>query len=73
MTAADTGFWVADYSAKGKKWINPLTAHFLNGRTSPMGYNYAAFAEAQPGTVNFEEMQKLTSSFWPAGCVPAKS
>lgn len=73
MTAADTGFWVADYSAKGKKWLSPLTAHFLNGRTSPMGYNYAAFAEAQPGTVNFEEMQKLTSSSWPAGCIPAKS
>lgn len=45
MADAKTGFWVADYSGKGEKWLNALSAHFQAGRTSPMGYNYAAFAD----------------------------
>jgi len=72
MADAKTGFWVADYSAKGEKWLNALSAHFQAGRTSPMGYNYAAFAEPQSDTVSYETMMKITSSYWPASCLPAK-
>lgn len=72
MTEVDTGFWVADYSAKGEKWLDALSAHYQSDRTSPMGYNYAAFAEPQPGSINFDAMTQITSNFWPAGCLPAK-
>jgi len=72
MADANTGFWVADYSAKGEKWLNALSAHFQSGRTSPMGYNYAAFAEPQSDTISYEAMMQITSSYWPASCLPAK-
>lgn len=72
MTEADTGFWVSDYSAKGEKWLNALSAHYLSDRTSPMGYNYAAFAEPQSGSISFDAMTQITSSFWPANCLPTK-
>jgi nitrous oxide reductase accessory protein NosL len=72
MTEADTGFWVADYSAKGEKWLNALTAHYQSDRTSPMGYNYAAFAEPPAGSISFDAMTQITSNFWPANCLPTK-
>ena len=72
MAEPGTGFWVADYSGKGEKWLNALSAHFQAGRSSPMGYNYAAFAEPQSDTVSYEAMMKITSSYWPASCLPAK-
>lgn len=72
MAEPATGFWVADYNGRGEKWLNALSAHFQAGRTSPMGYNYAAFAEPQSDTISYESMMKITSSFWPASCLPAK-
>jgi hypothetical protein len=38
-----------------------------------MGYNYAAFAEAQPGALNFEIMSQITASMWPANCLPGST
>lgn len=72
MTDVSTGFWVGDYRGKGKKWLNALTAHYQAGRTSPSGYNYAAFAEPQTDTISYAAMMKITSSYWPASCLPAK-
>ena len=72
MAEAGTRFWVADYNGKGVKWLNALSAHFQGGRTSPMGYNYAAYGEAQSDTISYEAMMKITSSTWPASCLPAK-
>ena len=73
MTHADTKFWVADYSTNGETWLNALNAHYLSGKTSPMGYNYAAFKDPQPGSIDFAAMTAITSSFWPANCLPSKS
>lgn len=70
MTASDTRFWVAAYPGGGKIWLDPQTAHFQSGHTSPMGYNYAAFASAQADSISYVDVQKLTSSFWPASCLP---
>lgn len=65
---ASTRFWVADYGSKGKTWLPALTAHYQPGRTSPMGYNYAAFATPQADTVDFDAMSKQTSNAWPTAC-----
>ncbi|MBB1076898.1 hypothetical protein HUU62_21065 [Rhodoferax sp. 4810] len=73
MAEPDTGFWVADYASKGEKWLNALKAHYQSGRTSPMGYNYAAFAEPQGDTISYEAMMEITSSHWPVGCLPNDS
>lgn len=70
MAEPETGFWVADYASKGAKWLDALKANYLSDRTSPMGYNYAAFAEPQPGSIVFATMMEKTSSFWPASCLP---
>ncbi len=73
LAQTDFGFWVADYATHGKKWLNALNAHYVNGPTSPMAYNYSATAELQAGSVDYETMAKKTSSFWPAGCTPGKA
>ena len=70
MTDAATRFWVADFDSKGEKWLDARSAHYLTGKTSPMGYNYAAFAQAQEGTLPFESMCQKTSGMWPADCQP---
>lgn len=66
---AATRFWVADFAGKGEKWLDARSAHYLSGKTSPMGYNYAAFAELQPDTVGFDVMCQKTSGMLPADCV----
>ncbi|MEI8168915.1 MAG: nitrous oxide reductase accessory protein NosL [Rhodoferax sp.] len=70
MTEAATRFWVADFDSQGEKWLDARSAYYLAGKTSPMGYNYAAFAQAQTGTVAFEAMCQKTSGMWPADCQP---
>ena len=72
LAQAGHGFWVADYAANGKIWLNALTAHYRNGPTSPMGYNYVAMAEPQSDSVPYDNMANKTSSYWPASCLPAK-
>ena len=68
MTDAATRFWVAEFSGKGVQWLDAREAHYLTGKTSPMGYNYAAFAQAQAGTVAFDAMCQKTSGMLPADC-----
>lgn len=71
MQDAATRFWVADFSGKGEKWLDARSAHYLVGKTSPMGYNYAAFAERQPDTIGFDVMCQKTSGMLPADCLPS--
>lgn len=73
MLDAATRFWVADFTGKGGKWLDARSAHYLSGKTSPMGYNYAAFAESQPDTVGFDAMCQKTSGMLPADCVVAST
>lgn len=70
---AETGtrFWVAEFGGKSEKWLDARSAHYLSGKTSPMGYNYAAFADAQAGTIAYEAMCQKTSGMWPADCLPS--
>ncbi|KAB2843326.1 MAG: hypothetical protein F9K47_07280 [Burkholderiales bacterium] len=58
MNEAATRFWVADADALGAKWLDPREAHYLPGRLSPMGYNFAAVAQANAGSVRYEDMRR---------------
>lgn len=71
MTDASTHFWVAEFGGKGEQWIDARGAHYLSGKTSPMGYNYAAYAVAQAHTVGFDTMCQKTSGMLPADCQSA--
>lgn len=53
---ANTEYWVADYRQGG--WLDARQAHYLAGKKSPMGYHYAALAEAEAGTISYQEMKK---------------
>lgn len=65
-----TRFWVAEFNGKGEKWLPARNAHYQSGKTSPMGYNFAAFSSAQADTLSFEAMCQQTSGMWPADCQP---
>ncbi|MBI5720302.1 MAG: nitrous oxide reductase accessory protein NosL [Burkholderiales bacterium] len=56
LNDAAVRWWVADVASEGKRWLNARQAHFVGGMHSPMGYDFAAFASAQPGSVGFEAM-----------------
>jgi len=61
MAEPATRLWVADAASKAGtplRWLDPRTAQFLGGRTSPMGYNFAAVAYPQPGSVDFALMRE---------------
>jgi nitrous oxide reductase accessory protein NosL len=73
MLDAATRFWVADFGSQGEKWLDARSAYYLSGKTSPMGYNYAAFAQVQADALNFEAMSKKTASMWPANCLPGST
>lgn len=73
LTDVATRVWVADFANPGKQWLNATTAHYVNGKTSPMGYNYAAFAEPQSGSISFDAMGQKTSATWPANCLPGST
>ncbi len=61
MAAADTRMWVADSTdISGATWLDPRAAHYLGGRLSPMGYNFAAVRDAAPGSVTYEVMREQT-------------
>ena len=60
MVDPATRMWVADALSKNDepvRWLNPHQAHFLPGRLSPMGYNYAAVSSSQAGSVDFATMR----------------
>lgn len=51
-----TRIWVM--SANENKWIDARTAHYVGGKTSPMGYNFAATRDAAAGSLDFEDMRQ---------------
>ncbi|MBI4987195.1 MAG: hypothetical protein HZC23_00070 [Rhodocyclales bacterium] len=59
MAAADTRMWVADAAdMSGATWLDAHQAHYLGGRLSPMGYNFAAARNAVSGGLTFEAMRE---------------
>lgn len=57
---AGVRLWVADAASKPDQlnWIDPRQAHYLGGKTSPMGYNFAAYPQPQANSLGFEEMRQ---------------
>lgn len=58
---AATRMWVAEYSGKAGetiRWLDVRGAQYLGGRVSPMGYNYAAVAYPQPGSIDFATLRQ---------------
>ena len=47
--------WVVD--SGDKRWIDARKARYVSGKTSPMGYNYAAVSTAQAGSVDFVDVR----------------
>lgn len=70
MAEATTRVWVAEYASAGKNWLNAIAAHYVSGKTSPMGYNFGAFAEAQSDSISFDAMGRKASATWPGDCHP---
>ncbi len=59
MAEPATRMWVADSAdMSGASWLDPRAAHYLGGRLSPMGYNFAAVRDAVPGALTFEAMRE---------------
>lgn len=56
---AATRIWVADVGSRGDEvqWLDAKKAQYVGGRTSPMGYNFAAVATPQPGSLDYETMR----------------
>jgi copper chaperone NosL len=53
-----THLWVADSASKGERWLDPRQAHYVGGsHVSPMGYNYAAIAHPQHGSIDFTALR----------------
>lgn len=73
MMDVATRFWVADFGSKGERWLDARSAYYLSGKTSPMGYNYGAFSQAQSGSLDFNAMSRKTASMWPANCLPGST
>lgn len=72
MSDEATRFWVADASGKGEKWLDAKRAHYVNGPRSPMGYDFAAHAAPQAGSVDFQTMSRKVLETWPAHCEPPR-
>lgn len=73
MADAATRVWVAEFASAGTKWLDATAAHYVLGKTSPMGYNFAAYAERQTDSISFDAMGQKTSSTWPANCHPGSA
>jgi hypothetical protein len=59
MADAATRMWVADVNdMRGGTWHDPRAAHYVGGRLSPMGYNFAAVADAVPQSLTFAQMRE---------------
>lgn len=61
LAESTTHMWVADALSRNDeptRWLDPRQAHFLGGRMSPMGYNHAAFAAPQPGSIDFRTLRE---------------
>ena len=73
MADAATRVWVAEFTSAGKNWLDATAAHYVFGKTSPMGYNFAAYADQQTNGISFDAMGQKTSSTWPANCHPGST
>lgn len=61
MGDAATRMWVADAASRNDepvRWLDPRQAYYLGGRMSPMGYNHAAFAAPQAGSIDFATLRE---------------
>ena len=59
MAEPATRMWVADSTdMRGATWLDPRQAHYLGGRLSPMGYNFAAVRDAVPQSLTFAAMRE---------------
>ncbi len=59
MNDPATRMWVADAAdMSGATWLDVRQAHYLGGRLSPMGYNFAAARDAVSGGLTFEAMRE---------------
>lgn len=56
--AREARIWVADATGRGEapSWLDARKAHYVGGKSSPMGYNHAAQALPQAGSLAFDEM-----------------
>jgi len=59
LTEAATKIWIADLGNKPEamKWLDPRQAYYV-GKSSPMGYNFAAIAHPEAGSLDFESMRQ---------------
>ena len=59
LAEAATRMWIADLASKpgATVWHDPRLAHYVN-KLSPMGYNYAAVAAPQAGSLDFAGMRE---------------
>lgn len=72
--AAGTRLWVAEFGGSGQRWLDAHRAHYANvGARSPMGYDFAAHAQPQPGSLPFEAMARQVAAAWPADCKPGEA
>ena len=55
-----TRIWVADVASQGDDptWLDARAARYLPGKTSPMGYNFGASAQAQAGALDFQTLRQ---------------
>jgi nitrous oxide reductase accessory protein NosL len=58
-----TRIWVADLASKGNNviWLDARAACYVH-KTSPMGYNFGANAQAQAGAVDFDTMRERAAA-----------
>lgn len=60
MADAATRLWVADAASKLNetvRWLDVRQARYVGGRTSPMGYNFAAVTANEAGALDFPALQ----------------
>jgi copper chaperone NosL len=51
--------WVADSGGSDAvNWLDARQAHYTGGKSSPMGYNFAAVRTPLPGSLDFTDMRQ---------------
>ncbi len=55
--------WVTDHATGD--WIDARAAHYVLGPRSPMGYDYAAYAEAQGAAAGYDDIRRAIASSAP--------
>ena len=55
---AEAKVWVADSGSKSLRWLDARSAQYVGGKSSPMGYNFAAVALPGPGSLSFADLRQ---------------